>query len=102
MNILHDAMEPQSLFENLEDLSLANHLNLVFDQVLIQHNITESLERVRRDEKDSFTQTIFQVRKLKLTYRKSVLFSLSFYSIRLLSENVEMPKVWQLQVVPML
>ena len=102
MNILHDAMEPQSLFENLEDLALANHLNLVFDQVLIQHNITESLERVRRDEKDSFTQTIFQVRKLKLTYRKSVLFSLSFYSIRLLSENVEMHKVWQLQVVPML
>merc|ERR1712045_123921 len=60
MGILHDAMEPQSLFENLEDLALANHLNLVFDQVLIQHNITESLERVRRDEKDSFTQTIFQ------------------------------------------
>ena len=95
-------MEPQSLFENLEDLALANHLNLVFDQVLIQHNITESLERVRRDEKDSFTQTIFQVRKLKLTYRKSVLFSLSFYSIQLLSENVEMHKVWQLQVAPML
>lgn len=68
MNILHDAMEPQSLFENLEDLALANHLNLVFDQVLIQHNITESLERVRRDEKDSFTQTIFQVRKMKITF----------------------------------
>ena len=102
MNILHDAMEPQSLFENLEDLALANHLNLVFDQVLIQHNITESLERVRRDEKDSFTQTIFQVRKLKIDYRNSVLFSLSFYSIQLQSENVEMHKVWQLQVVPML
>ena len=102
MNILHDAMEPQSLFENLEDLALANHLNLVFDQVLIQHNITESLERVRRDEKDSFTQTIFQVRKMKITFRNSVLFSLSFYSIQLLSENVEMHKVWQLQVVPML
>ena len=102
MNILHDAMEPQSLFENLEDLALANHLNLVFDQVLIQHNITESLERVRRDEKDSFTQTIFQVRKMKITFRNSVLFSLSFYSIQLLSENVEMHKVWQLQVAPML
>ena len=80
MNILHDAMEPQSLFENLEDLALANHLNLVFDQVLIQHNITESIERVRRDEKDSFTQTIFQVRQFKiLIYLSSFLpFSLQY------------------------
>ena len=64
--MLHDAMELQSVFDNLEDIALANHLNSVFDQVLIQHNVTESLERAKRDEKDSFTQTIFQVRQVKI------------------------------------
>ena len=53
-------MNPQNLFDNFEEIQFATQLNSVFDQVLIQHNITESL-RVKRDE-DSFTQTIFQVR----------------------------------------
>ena len=64
--MLHDAMEPLSVFGNLEGVALACHLNSVFDQVLIQHNVTESLERVKRDEKDSLTQTIFQVRQVKI------------------------------------
>ena len=78
--MLHDSMEPLSVFDNLEDIALAYHLNSVFDQVLIQHNVTESLERAKRDEKDSFTQTIFQVRQFKiLIYLSSFLpFSLQY------------------------
>ena len=64
LEIVRKEMNPQSLFDNFEDIALANHLNTAFDQVLIHHNITENLDRVKRDDKDSFTQTIFQVREL--------------------------------------
>ena len=56
--MLHDAMEPLSVFDNLEDIALAYHLNSVFDQVLIQHNVTESLERAKRDESRETLNTV--------------------------------------------
>ena len=67
-------MDSTVLFNSLEEIHFASHLDSVFDQVLIQHNITNSL-RVKRDE-DSFTQTIFQVRSHLICFSNFGNFSL--------------------------